>query len=249
MRFVIRQKEARDGQGLPGAYLHPHLFRRPLVAVAPVPALGDDPPRLSDPLLKARYPGGPSEALLDLEELPGLLLVERAIASDVVVVAGNLDPVPKPGYVHHRSPAQRIVSGSIYFGISGRHGVRGTNIRFFHQLHLREASGNQQRPEDIPAHWTVWSIIDVLAEAKPYLRERYNVREIGIFGSYARGEQGPESDVDILVELDEPIGWDVVDKKEDLERMLGLPVDLAIKGEVARRPQLMRAVEAETVYV
>ena len=87
------------------------------------------------------------------------------------------------------------------------------------------------------------------ARAKPYLRKRYNVREIGIFGSYAGGEQGPESDLDIPVELDEPIGWDFVDEKEDPERIPGLPVDLAIKGGIARRPRLMCAVEAEAVYV
>ena len=82
-----------------------------------------------------------------------------------------------------------------------------------------------QRPEDIPPHWTVRSIIDALKIAKPYLRERYRVREIGVFGSYVQSEQGMGSDLDILVELDEPIGWDVVDLKEDLERILGLPVN------------------------
>ncbi|MCK9297584.1 MAG: nucleotidyltransferase family protein [Methanoculleus sp.] len=74
------------------------------------------------------------------------------------------------------------------------------------------------------------SIIDALSRAKPYLRERYHVREIGVFGSYVRNEQGTESDLDIPVELDEPLGWDVVDLKDDLERILGLPVDLALLG-------------------
>lgn len=106
-----------------------------------------------------------------------------------------------------------------------------------------------QRAEDIPPHWTVRSIIDALKKAKPYLRERYRVREIGIFGSYVRNEQGMGSDLDILVELDEPIGWDIVDLKEDLERILGLPVDLVLKGGIARRPRLMHVVDAEAVYV
>ncbi|MDN5340309.1 MAG: uncharacterized protein PWQ30_1418 [Euryarchaeota archaeon] len=104
-------------------------------------------------------------------------------------------------------------------------------------------------PEDIPPHWTVRSIIDVLKAAKPYLRERYHVREIGVFGSYVRNEQGTESDLDILVELDEPLGWDIVDLKEDLERSLGLPVDLALSGGITRRPRLMQAVDAEAVYL
>ncbi|WP_292522008.1 nucleotidyltransferase family protein [Methanoculleus sp.] len=105
-----------------------------------------------------------------------------------------------------------------------------------------------RRPEEIPPHWTVRSIIDTLKRAKPYLRERYRVREIGVFGSYVRNEQGTGSDLDILVELDEPIGWDVVDLKEDLERILGLPVDLVLKGGITRRPRLMRVVDAEAVY-
>ncbi|MCE5338503.1 MAG: nucleotidyltransferase family protein [Methanomicrobiaceae archaeon] len=93
------------------------------------------------------------------------------------------------------------------------------------------------------------SIIDALRKAKPYLEQRYHVREIGIFGSYARNEQGPESDLDILVDLDRPLGWDVVDLKEDLERMLGVSVDLALKGGVTRRPGLFRAIEEDAVYV
>lgn len=104
-----------------------------------------------------------------------------------------------------------------------------------------------KKPEDIPSHWTVRSIIDALARVKPYLRERYHVREIGVFGSYVRNEQSAGSDLDILIELDEPIGWDVVDLKEDLERILGLPVDLALKGGIARQPRLMHAVDAEAV--
>lgn len=59
---------------------------------APVPAFGDDPPRLPDPLLQPCNPCGSAEALLDLEELPCFLLVEGAITPDAVV-AENLDPV------------------------------------------------------------------------------------------------------------------------------------------------------------
>lgn len=106
-----------------------------------------------------------------------------------------------------------------------------------------------QRPEDIPPHWAVRSIIDALSRARPYLRERYHVREIGVFGSYVQSAQGTESDLDILVELDEPLGWDIVDLKEDLKRILNLPVDLVLSGGITRRPRLMQAIDAEAVYV
>ncbi|MDN7025698.1 nucleotidyltransferase family protein [Methanoculleus sp. FWC-SCC1] len=93
------------------------------------------------------------------------------------------------------------------------------------------------------------SIADTLRRAKPYLRERYNVREIGIFGSYARNEQTAGSDVDILVDLAEPIGWDVVDLKDELEQLLGLPVDLVLKGGIARRPKLLQSIREDATYV
>jgi len=74
-------------------------------------------------------------------------------------------------------------------------------------------------------------------------KERSLTFEIGIFGSYVRNEQDTESDLEILVELDEPLGWNVVDPKEDLEEMPGLP------SGIARRPRLMQVVDAEAVYV
>ena len=103
--------------------------------------------------------------------------------------------------------------------------------------------------EDIPPHWTVRSIVATLREAKPYLEQRYHVREISVFGSYARNEQNPESDLDILIDLDEPLGWDIVDLKEDLEGILGIPVDPVLKGGISRRPGLFRAIEEDAVYV
>jgi len=48
------------------------------------------------------------------------------------------------------------------------------------------------------------------------LKKKYGVVEIGVFGSYARGEGVEGSDLDILVEPAEPIGWDVVDLKMEL---------------------------------
>jgi len=48
------------------------------------------------------------------------------------------------------------------------------------------------------------------------LKKKYGVVEIGVFGSYARGEEVEGSDLDILVEPAEPIGWDVVDLKMEL---------------------------------
>jgi len=93
------------------------------------------------------------------------------------------------------------------------------------------------------------SIIDLLRSELPVLQQRFRVREIGIVGSYARGEQTDESDLDLVVDFSEPIGWDVADLKEYLEDLLSLPVDLILKGGVLRRPRLFAAITRDVIYV
>ena len=51
---------------------------------------------------------------------------------------------------------------------------------------------------------TEQEILDILRQEQPYLRKNFGVLSIGLFGSYVKGIQGPESDVDLLVELTEP---------------------------------------------
>ncbi|MEA3312678.1 MAG: nucleotidyltransferase family protein [candidate division WOR-3 bacterium] len=73
---------------------------------------------------------------------------------------------------------------------------------------------------------TLEEIKATLRKHKPLLREKFKVNQIGVFGSYAKGEESQASDVDILVELNQPIGWEFVDLKEFLEEILGQNVDL-----------------------
>lgn len=80
------------------------------------------------------------------------------------------------------------------------------------------------------------TILTVLAQHKGYLRNTYAVSRLGVFGSYARNEQTDQSDVDILVELDHPIGLQFVDLADYLERTLGLKVDLVTRN--ALKPNL-----------
>ncbi len=80
----------------------------------------------------------------------------------------------------------------------------------------------------------------------PTLRERFKVKRIGIFGSYVRNEQTESSDVDLLVDFSEPVGWEFVDLKEHLETVLGLKVDLVTVG--ALRPEYRDRVLAEVAY-
>ncbi len=66
----------------------------------------------------------------------------------------------------------------------------------------------------------------ILAEHKEEIREKYGVIIIGTFGSYARGEENVESDIDILVELERPIGLKFFELWDELEKLLGCEVDL-----------------------
>jgi hypothetical protein len=47
-------------------------------------------------------------------------------------------------------------------------------------------------------------ILDILKKEKRYLQENFGLLSIGLFGSYSKGKQGPDSDIDLLVELSEP---------------------------------------------
>ncbi len=75
-------------------------------------------------------------------------------------------------------------------------------------------------------------VLSKLRTAKPMLAQRYPIGSMGVFGSTARGSQGPDSDVDILVEFNGPMGLNFVDLAEELEEMLGAKVDLVSKRGV-----------------
>lgn len=93
---------------------------------------------------------------------------------------------------------------------------------------------------------TTNGIDERLKRIKSVLKEKYNVENIGYFGSYARGEQTEESDIDILVEFSKPIGWEFVELKEYLEENLGKKVDLVTLN--ALKPQLKDDILKEVIY-
>lgn len=86
----------------------------------------------------------------------------------------------------------------------------------------------------IPA--TFEKIKNILTGLKPFLMERYKVKEIGIFGSYVRGEQKKKSDLDILVDFDEPISLlKFIELENYLRENIGLKVDLVMKDSLKPR--------------
>lgn len=87
-----------------------------------------------------------------------------------------------------------------------------------------------------------------LEELKPSLKERFKVKSIGIFGSYVKGEEKEESDLDILVEFEEPISLlKFVSLENYLSDSLGVKVDLVMKR--ALKPRIGRHILEEVVNV
>ncbi|MCX7924801.1 MAG: nucleotidyltransferase family protein, partial [Fimbriimonadales bacterium] len=81
------------------------------------------------------------------------------------------------------------------------------------------------------------------------LRARYPIKRLALFGSFARNEATPESDIDVMVEFDRRIGWEIVDLKEELEHLLGRRVDLATLNALRRKPLLWQSVQEDLLDV
>lgn len=74
-----------------------------------------------------------------------------------------------------------------------------------------------------------------LQELKPLLSDKFHVRKIGYFGSYAIGEQTEVSDLDLLVEFSQPIGWEFFTLEKFLEKEFGLAIDLVTMDALKER--------------
>lgn len=78
--------------------------------------------------------------------------------------------------------------------------------------------------------------------------ERLGVKSLALFGSVVRGKAREDSDVDLLVEFQRPVGlFEFVDVKQYLENVLGCRVDLGTPDSL--KPRLRESVIAEAVYV
>lgn len=71
----------------------------------------------------------------------------------------------------------------------------------------------------------------ILRQHLPELREKYSVNYLGVFGSYIRGEQTEDSDLDILVQFDKKPGlFKYIELEDYLSKLLGVKVDLVMKS-------------------
>ena len=79
------------------------------------------------------------------------------------------------------------------------------------------------------------------------LEEKFKVKSIAIFGSYARGEQTPQSDIDIIVEFKEPVGMLFIHLADFLEEILRIKVDLLTPEAI--KENRIKYINEELIYV
>ncbi|MBI2471818.1 MAG: nucleotidyltransferase family protein [Planctomycetes bacterium] len=90
--------------------------------------------------------------------------------------------------------------------------------------------------------------IKIIIQQRRYdLEEKYKVKKIAIFGSYARSEQNKESDLDIVVEFKEPVGLLFIHLADFLEEILGVKVDLTTPDAI--KPNRRKYIMEELTYV
>jgi predicted nucleotidyltransferase len=90
-------------------------------------------------------------------------------------------------------------------------------------------------------------ILSLLVQNKAELESRFKVRRLALFGSYARGGQKPDSDVDILVDIDPSVGLEFVTLADQIEQLFGLPVELVSLRAI--KPNKLKYIERDLIYV
>lgn len=97
---------------------------------------------------------------------------------------------------------------------------------------------------------TLKEIKIILESLKPELAKKYKIKEIGVFGSWVRGEQKKNSDIDILVEFEENSGislFDFIEIEDYLRKKVGIKVDLVEKK--ALKPYIGKNILSEVIYI
>ena len=90
-------------------------------------------------------------------------------------------------------------------------------------------------------------IFEKLRELKPMLEKEYSVTEIGLFGSFSDNTYTDNSDIDILIELERPIGWRIFTLEIFLEKTFGRKIDLVTKD--ALKEQIKDQILKQVKYI
>jgi uncharacterized protein len=93
-------------------------------------------------------------------------------------------------------------------------------------------------------------IISFIAKNKDLFRNKFHITKIGFFGSFARGEQNEESDLDLIVEFEDNTQnlYDLkLDIKEFFRSELGIEIDICREKYI--KPRIKKEILKETLYV
>ncbi|MFN3996147.1 MAG: nucleotidyltransferase family protein [bacterium] len=95
---------------------------------------------------------------------------------------------------------------------------------------------------------TLEEIKEILKNLKPELEKKYKIKEIGIFGSWVKGNQKKKSDIDILVDFyEKPDLFTFIEIENFLSKKLKRRVDLVLK--TALKPYIGKIILKETIYL
>lgn len=86
--------------------------------------------------------------------------------------------------------------------------------------------------------------IKLLKDYMDVLKVDYGIKSISLFGSTARGEQTVDSDIDLFVDTQTPNPFKLMDAREFLERIIGLPVDI-VRNHQQLNPRLRKRIEKD----
>jgi predicted nucleotidyltransferase len=94
-------------------------------------------------------------------------------------------------------------------------------------------------------------IITILKKELPHLEAFFGVNRIGIFGSYSKGIQKEESDVDIILEFEKPIGLKFIELSEYIEKLIGKKVDILTPAGIhsIRLKEVAEDIRKSIVYI
>ena len=91
-------------------------------------------------------------------------------------------------------------------------------------------------------------LLKTISSELPFLKKKYHVRRVGIFGSVAKRQDKKGSDIDIIVEFESPVGFfDFIRLENFLSKTLNKKVDLVTKK--ALKPAIKKEVLKEMIYV
>jgi uncharacterized protein len=94
--------------------------------------------------------------------------------------------------------------------------------------------------------YSLEQILAILRQHKPALQRKYPLAKLGVFGSYARGQAHESSDIDIVVEINGPMGLSFVAMANEIESLLGIKTDVVPLRSI--KEAYRASVEKDIVY-